>query len=380
MKILHVYSGNLYGGIETVLVTLARHRALSPELTPAFELCFDGRLRREHEAAAVEVHELPAPRASHPLLVRRARRALAEVLARDSFDGVICHAAWSQAFFGSVVRRAGVPLIFWAHDAVTGRHWTERLARRVVPDLAVCNSGYTAAALTSMYPGVPSVVIANPIDLDRTTLSIADRDGLRRTLDTTAASTVIIQTSRLEPWKGHGVLIDALAQLATRSDWTCWIAGGAQRPREVEYAASLCAQAARLGIGDRVRWLGERQDVRRLLAAADIHCQPNTGAEPFGIAFVEALAAGLPVVATRLGGALEIVDDRCGRLVPAGDASALAGALTQLIDDPPLRRCLADAARARARQVSDPGTQMRKLFDALAPVSAIASTTHGCRT
>ena len=116
------------------------------------------------------------------------------------------------------------------------------------------------------------------------------------------------------------------------------------------------------------------------MSAADIHCQPNTGAEPFGIAFVEALAAGLPVVATRLGGALEIVDDRCGRLVPAGDASALAGALTQLIDDPPLRRCLADAARARARQVSDPRTQMRKLFDALAPVSAIASTTHGCRT
>ena len=150
MKILHVYSGNLFGGIETVLVTLAKRRAVCPALEPSVALCFDGRLSRELAATGVALHKLPAPRASQPLAVRRARRALADLVARESFDGVICHAAWSQAFFGGVVRRAGLPLVFWAHDAVTGRHWTERLAKRVVPDLAICNSAYTAAALTSM--------------------------------------------------------------------------------------------------------------------------------------------------------------------------------------------------------------------------------------
>ena len=60
-------------------------------------------------------------------------------------------------------------------------------------------------------------------------------------------------------------------------------------------------------------------DVPRLLAAADIHCQPNISPEPFGIAFIEALAAGLPVVTSAIGGAIEIVDDTCGRLVPASD-------------------------------------------------------------
>jgi glycosyltransferase involved in cell wall biosynthesis len=224
---------------------------------------------------------------------------------------------------------------------------------------------------------VPSVVVSNPVDVDVEKLSSADRHSLRKSLDTSDASIVIVQTSRLEAWKGHTVLIDALGRLAARSDWTCWIAGGAQRPHEVEYVAALRAQAKRLGVAARLRWLGERQDVRTVLAAADIHCQPNTGAEPFGIAFIEALAAGLPVVATRLGGALEIVDERCGRLVPPDDAPALAATLSQLIEDSTLRRRLADAAPARAKELSDPATQMRRLFEALARV---ALTTESCRT
>lgn len=377
MKVLHVYSGNLYGGIERLLVTLAKHREACPALQPGVALCFAGRLSTELAATGVAVHQLPAPRASRPLTVRRARRALAELLACTSYDCVVCHAAWSQAFFGGVVRRAGVPLVFWAHDAVTGRHWTERLAKRIAPDLAICNSAYTAGALTSLYPRVPAVVIAYPVDVDGPIRSDAARHSLRLSLDTTDASIVIVQTSRLEPWKGHALLIDALGRVGKRPDWTCWIAGGAQRPQEAEYLSALRSRADRLGIGGRLRWLGERQDVRAVLAAADIHCQPNIGAEPFGIAFVEALAAGLPVVATALGGALEVIDDRCGRLVPPSDAPALAEALSQLIDSPSLRRTLGDAGPARARELCDPATQIRRLFDALGQAMRVAEP---CRT
>ena len=73
--------------------------------------------------------------------------------------------------------------------------------------------------------------------------------------------------------------------------------------------------ATELGISDRVRFAGQRDDVPGLLAAADVFCQPNTGPEPFGIAYVEALWSRLPVVATQFGGAQEIVDDSCGLLV-----------------------------------------------------------------
>src|SRR5205823_8856307 len=134
-----------------------------------------------------------------------------------------------------------------------------------------------------------------------------------------------------EGWKGHDLLLRALGGLRDLSGWVCWTAGGAQRPAEAAYLAELRQTAARLGIADRVRFLGHRADVPRLLAAADIHCQPNTGPEPFGIALIEALHAGLPVVTSRLGGAVEFVDATCGVLVEPSDPSALAAALTALL-------------------------------------------------
>ena len=136
---------------------------------------------------------------------------------------------------------------------------------------------------------------------------------------------------------------------------------GAQRPRERAFFEELRAAAEAAGIAGRVRFLGERDDVPRLLAAADIYCQPNVAPESFGIAFVEALYAGLPAVSTRLGGAAEIIDAACGVLVPPGDPAALAGALAALIDDPGLRRRLGAAGPARARHLCDPAVTLGRL-------------------
>jgi glycosyltransferase involved in cell wall biosynthesis len=106
------------------------------------------------------------------------------------------------------------------------------------------------------------------------------------------------------------------------------------------------------------------------LAAADLHCQPNTGPEPFGLAFAEALHAGRPVVTCAHGGALEIVDDTCGVLVPPGDAAALAAALRGLIDDPGRRMRLGAAGPARAGALCDPGAAAARLRDLLAGLAA----------
>jgi glycosyltransferase involved in cell wall biosynthesis len=364
MRVLHVYGGNLYGGIETLLVTMARLRALCPALEPEMALCFDGRLSAELRATGTPVHRLPEVRASRLLTVARARRALAALLAQGRFDCVICHAAWSQALLGPAVVRAHIPLVFWAHDAVTGKHWTERLARCVRPDLVICNSRYTAASIRNLYPDVPSLVLAYPVSARTDRLTATERAAVRASVDTPIDSPVIIQVSRMEAWKGHALVIDALAGLRERP-WTWWIVGGAQRPEELAYVGTLRAAADRCGIVDRLRFLGERTDVRRLLAAADIHCQANLGPEPFGITFIEALAAGLPVVTAAMGGALEIVDDSCGILVPPDDVVALTAALGRLIDDPALRARLGSAGPARAVHVSDPAAQMRRLSDAL---------------
>src|SRR2546422_8652107 len=111
MKVLHVHSGNLYGGVETMLVTMARHRALCPDMEPHFALCFEGRLSRELHAEGVSVYSLGGARVSRPYSIWRARRRLQELLAQQQFDVAICHSSWSQAVFGSTVRRAPIPLV-----------------------------------------------------------------------------------------------------------------------------------------------------------------------------------------------------------------------------------------------------------------------------
>ncbi len=365
MRVLHIYSGNLYGGIETMLVTLARERALCPEMQPHFALSFEGRLSEELCAASVPVHMLGNVRASHPQTVLRARRALAELLRTHDFDIAICHAPWSQAIFAKPVRAAGLPQVFWLHDAIDGRHWLERWARRTPPDLIVCNSRYTAVTTKNLYRDVQAEVIYCPVSLSETARSNGERAATRRGLETPQEATVIIQVSRMEAWKGHALHLEALAGMRDVPGWVCWLVGGAQRPQEVQYLAGLKQIVTQSGLAERVIFLGERFDVPRLLAAADIHCQPNIQPEPFGITFIEALNAGLPVVTTSLGGAQEIVDDSCGILVAPGDAGELSSALNKLIDDEGLRVVLGAAGRARANRLCDPAAQIKQLYLAL---------------
>jgi glycosyltransferase involved in cell wall biosynthesis len=274
---------------------------------------------------------------------------------------VICHAPWSQAIFGSVVRKSATPLVFWAHDVMTGRHWTERLARRVVPDLAICNSRFTAGSLGTLYPAAPHAVVYAPVDTSQAAIDADGRRLARACLNTPEGAIAVVQASRLERWKGHGVLVEALSQLRDLPNWVWWQVGGAQRPAEAALLADLKRAVERAGLGDRVRWTGERDDVPTLLAAADIYCQPNTEPEPFGVVFIEALAAALPVVTSRIGGACEVIDDSCGALVEPRNATALAGELRTLIVNGEDRARLSRAAPGRARALCDASTQLKRL-------------------
>src|SRR5436309_8489644 len=104
MRVLHVNSGNRYGGVETILVTLARHRHLCPHMEPSFALAYEGRLSDELLAAGVPVHHLGRTRSSRPWTVWRARHRLRKLIQEKGFDLVICHGPWSQAIFAPAVR------------------------------------------------------------------------------------------------------------------------------------------------------------------------------------------------------------------------------------------------------------------------------------
>jgi glycosyltransferase involved in cell wall biosynthesis len=101
------------------------------------------------------------------------------------------------------------------------------------------------------------------------------------------------------------------------------------------------------------------------MQAADIYCQPNTGPEPFGLAFVEAMASGLPIVATPLGGVREILEPVWG-LLAAPKPSDVAAMIERLLEDPGLRGRLGELGRARASELCNPETQIAAMARGIA--------------
>ena len=364
LRVLHVHAGNLYGGVEAMLLTQVRQRDLCPALENSFALCFAGRFSEELVAAGATVHWLGNVRVRQPFSIRRVRRNLRDLLRREVFDVVVVHSAWSRAIFGTVVRSFEIPLVFWLHDVPDAMPWPERWARwSRPPELVVCNSNYTADRLPKLYPQVQSKVVYCPV-APPAAYSSDDLKKLRDEFQTPEDAVVILQISRLEPHKGQMAHLEALALLCDLPGWVCWQVGSVQKAEERQYSERIQAAAIRLGIKDRIRFLGWQTDAHKLMAASDIYCQPNLYPEPFGITFVEALYQQKPVVATLLGGPREIVDDSCGFLVSPNDALQLAKTLRKLIGNRELRTQLGAAGPQRAQTLCDPGRQMRHLHEA----------------
>lgn len=368
LRVLHLCAGNLYGGVERIVAECAASRGLSATMQPAFAVCFEGRLARELEQGGVPCVRLGAVRVSLPHTIWRARRALGAELRRLRPDVVVCHSVWMYAIAAPVVRAVTgddtsdrASIVLWLHDPVTGRTWAERWARLSAPDLVISNSRFTDLSAPVLYPSAPRRVLYAPVSPRH--VDDSSRPETRRALGVDDRTPVIVLASRMAPWKGHAALIRALTSIPL--PWHVWIAGGAQRISEHAYERELRALADGAGARDRIQFLGQRRDVPLLMRAADIHCQPNSGPEPFGLAFVEALYAGLPVVTTALGGALEIVTDACGVLLPPDDEAALRSALERLIASPGERRRLGAAGPARAAELCDPATQLGTLANLL---------------
>lgn len=369
MRVLFTHSGNMYGGVETMLVTFARHRDVCPTMQQHFALCFEGRLRDELDECRVPVHDLGYVRIRQPLSVRRARQAFANLLTDVAFDAVVSQSAWSHALFGPVAQSLGVPLINWIHGVADRDSWLEQWARRTPADLTICNSEFTAQAFRKTTPTASLEVLHCPVAAPGQSFSKSNSARVRAEMKTGNDAVVIIQASRMEPWKGHQTLLDALAALRDSDRWVCWIVGGPQRPNEVGHFNELIARAQDLGIADRIRFTGQQAQVSPLLAAADIFCQPNIDPEPFGISFVEALYAGRPVVTTDIGGAREIITDRCGVLVEPRNVQHLSRTLRQLIDDRTLRSRLGSAGPWRANELCDPRQQLLRFQQILSNVT-----------
>jgi glycosyltransferase involved in cell wall biosynthesis len=172
----------------------------------------------------------------------------------------------------------------------------------------------------------------------------ADRERCRRRLGLPDGAFVMAIVANLIPYKGHADLLAALGAIAPRlpRPWRLLVVG-----RDEGIGASLREQAKGSGLAEQVIWLGERMDVEAILPAVDLALLVSHE-EGFSNALIEAMAQGLPVVATAVGGNLDaIVDGQSGRLVPVGDSGRLGDAILELAWDAAARRRIGAAARER---------------------------------
>ena len=365
MRVLQIGAGNLFGGIEVCHITLAAHRGTDPGFEQEYAYCFAGKAASELARTGVSVHLLGAVRYSRPWTILSARRRLKRLLRERAYHAVVCHEVWVHGVFASVVRAARVPLGLWIHDRHGGGGKLDYLARRSPPDFVIANSHWSAETLSHFLPGVSHRVIYCPVEADPA-VPRSRRAELRGRFSTPEDAVVVLQVGRWERHKGHLHHLEALAAIRDVPGWLCWQVGAPQRESEQAYQDEVRARADQLGLSDRLRFLGWQDDLPGIRAAADVYCQPNIQPEPFGLTLVEALSAGLPVVASAEAGPQEIVTADCGMLARPGDTTELAAALRTLCADAGARQRMHVAGPARAKSLCDPGQQVRALGTFLA--------------
>ncbi len=324
MKVLHVLNDLSSGGAERLVLELCRRRA--PDIDVAVATVGGlGPLEAAFREAGLPV--MNAGRPSRHLGVRAVARL---ARAMEGVDVVHTHLfagdTWGRLAVVLARVRKGrggrIPAVVTTeHNVNRDETWQRTVKRALAPvsDVVVCVSE-AAAAYTRDVEGIGHGVaggvrvIPNGIDLARFGPHVGG-DGTR-----------VLAIGRLVPQKGFDVLVDALPE-GLHLD----IVG--EGPWRVDHP--------------RVRWLGLREDVPALLAAADILAVPSRW-EGFGLAAAEGLAAGVAVVASDVDGLREVVGD-AGLLVPPGEAPALRAALARLASDPTLRRALGERGRRHAQ-------------------------------
>lgn len=303
--------------------------------------------RLSHEPGGIPVALRGSPwlRCLIPLLVT----ALALRTWREARTHHLLHANW--AFNGCVAGVAGIltgrPVLTSLRGEDVSRARNSWLARQIL-GLSVRLSRALVAVSTDMakslkeaFPSAEGKITVVENGVDPAFLAT----GMKRHSRPPRATLVIACAGSLIPRKGHVVLLRALARF-TEVGWTLRLAGeGCER-------AELERLAGELGLSDRVEFLGELPPgaMPGFLASADLFVLPSFS-EGRPNALLEAMAAGLPVVASAIGGVTELVDDgRTGQLFPPGDDSALAAVLRPLLKEVPARAKLGAAAHLEIRR------------------------------
>jgi glycosyltransferase involved in cell wall biosynthesis len=334
-----------------------------------FSVCF---LREPHPAAdalracGIEPRFLSAG-ALNPFVVFQSA-----VLARRSGCSLIHAAGLKATLVARIVGRLiDVPVIVHVHDLNWPGFFLRRLQRAFArpTDLGIGVSRAVSRVMIEGYsvPRARARVVHNGIQLDSVrNLPVDTRARLRAALGLAESTPVLAMVGRMYPVKGHRGMLQIMALVAAACPQAVLLLIGDGPER-----GACEALVAKLGLGDKVRFLGHRGDVPQLLSAADLLVMPSLS-EGLPLAAIEAMAAGRPVVGFDAGGMSEVVTDGVnGRVVAPNDHAAFATAVVALVQDRALLHRFAESARLDAERFSLP----RHIEGLLACYAELAATT-----
>lgn len=263
---------------------------------------------------------------------------LVRLIRREKADLVHGHLTRGAYYAGWAAKLAGLPNVATAHSTNAGK-WFDRATRIIAVSDAVArflvSCGYPQQKIRTVHHGVP----------DYAALPRTPRETMRAELGLDDAP-ALAMVARFMHAKGQDLALRALAQITDRR-WTLVLTGSL----ETAFAKEVQALATELGIVDRIRFTGHRDDVNNIYGCVDMLLAPSRR-EALSLTLLEAAAFGLPIVAFDVGGIGEAVaDGETGLLAPPEDPAALAQAIATLLDNADLRARMGQAGRRRYEQL-----------------------------
>ena len=343
MKILQICSARQLGGGERHLADLANGLALRGHdvfvvVTPSSPL-----LAELSAVPKQNIAELPM---RNSLNVASALK-VARFVRRHEIEIVHAHVARDYPLAALATRRAGARLVLTRHVLFPLSRIHKLTLRRTARVIAVSQAVAEGLRAQGIFDPGKIVCIHNGIDVDRFVKGREDTAGREQGADKKLRVGMI---GHLAPIKGQEDFIRAAAIVCGLRDDVEFIIAGEDKSHSGASRRGLEQLIDELDLNKRVRLIGWVEDVAKLLPTFDLFVSPSRS-EPFGLSIVEAMAAGVPVVATTSEGAQEIIDDnQTGRLVPIGDPEVMAKAIAELLSDRKERDRLGENAERVVRK------------------------------
>lgn len=337
--------------------------------------------RQQFEALGVRVITLCAQTSAMPVLEKPRKRTIGSIRTTPGY--------WAVNWIAKMVRRdlllawrvarliqgEGIDLVHHnnfprsSRGAVMGarlanvaqichvRFWhnysaVDRYVSRLLDSVVFISRAVEESCLALNIRREKGQVVYDPIDVR----AFGDTDPtaeVRAEFGLSDGDSIVCDVGRLVPWKGQELFLRAWAKvIKAHPRARALVVGASDRTAEGQaYFRNLQQVTADLGLVDHVKFTGFRTDIPRIMSASDVVVHSASRPEPFGRVIVEGMAAGRPVVATRGGGVVEIIEDRInGMLVPLDDVEAIAKAIGYLLHNPEQARRIGERAKQDARQ------------------------------